>query len=86
MARRAKGTVPWKVWVPEELALRTELRYLDPMTGKPIYAARSHLITALLLEFDKAVTPIERERPGLVKNLIERIIREGELATVKEQG
>lgn len=78
MATRNKGTIPWKIWLPAELALRTELRYVDPVTGKPIYAARSHLIVALLEEFDRSVSSLEQENPGLVKALVARLIAKGE--------
>ena len=78
MAHRSKGTVPWKIWVPAELALRIELRYLDPVTGKPKYAARSHIITALLMELDRELATLDDIKPGLVGALLERLATAGE--------
>lgn len=73
MASRNKGSVPWKIWVPAELALRTELRYCNPITGKPNYGVRSHLMVALLREFDKAVDRLNAD-PGAINRLVERLI------------
>lgn len=78
MARRNKETVPWKIWVPAHLALKIELLYCDPMTGKPNYGARSHLIVALLTEFSNTLDHLNRTKPGAIKSLVERMIAEGE--------
>lgn len=40
--------VKWKVNIPATTAGRVELMLLDPVLNKPIYAARSKLIEALL--------------------------------------
>lgn len=79
MSRRKGNGVRWKIIVPEALALRIELRYVDPTTGKPDYGARSRLITALLEEFDSVVSPLEKENPGITKRLLERLVAETKL-------
>lgn len=76
MSSRNKGTIPWKIWVPAELALRIESRYCDEVTGKPDYGIRSHLIVALLQEFDKATMQHETTNPGFIRRLVERIASE----------
>lgn len=85
MAKRTKGTVPWKVWVPAMLALRIEMRYIDPATGKPQYAARSHMITALLFEFDRVASELEQTKPELVREVINRMIAEAEAKAQNEE-
>ena len=82
MAHRNRETRPWKIWVPERLALRIELLYCDPLTGRPNYGARSHLIVALLNEFADNLDRANQVSPGVVKRLVERMIAEGE----KEKG
>lgn len=77
MPSRNKGSVPWKIWVPAELALRTELRYCNPLTGKPNYGVRSHLMVALLREFDSALARMNiSNENGAITRLVERIIAE----------
>lgn len=39
---------PWKVSVPATLAGKIEYVLLDPVLGKPLYASRNKLLTALL--------------------------------------
>ena len=49
MSRRKKNTVrDWKLSVPEELALRYELLFFDPINKRINYGARSALIVRLL--------------------------------------
>lgn len=62
--------------MPAELALRIESRYCDEVTGKPDYGIRSHLIVALLQEFDKATMHKEATNPGYIRRLIERMSKE----------
>ncbi len=76
MAARNRNTVPWKVYVPAELALKIELRYCGP-SGRPDYGARSHLVVALLREFER-VTQATEVPIDFMNNLISRLIRESE--------
>lgn len=46
--RKGAPTVPWKVLVDQTLALKVELRFVNPETKKPNYGARSKLINTLL--------------------------------------
>lgn len=84
MATRNRRTVPWKIWVPADLALRFERRYIDPVTKKPQYAARSHILTALMYEFDEAVNRTEQDNPAIIRDVVARLIREGEERVARE--
>lgn len=78
MARRNTETIPWKIWVPAHLALKIELLYCDPVSGRPNYGARSHLIVALLTEFSNNLDLHKRVKPGAIKDLVDRMIVAGE--------
>lgn len=86
MARRNRETIPWKIWVPERLALRVELLYCSSVTGRPNYGARSHLIVALLEEFVRSLDANDRATPGAIKAFVDRIIAEGEQGTKHPEG
>lgn len=82
MARRRKGPKAiWKCHISEELALRTELRYLDPITKRPDYGARSRLVEQLLTIFDEVMSKAEDERPEYVKDKLEQLLEVGKYAT-----
>lgn len=46
--RRKAEVVPWKLTIPIELACEVDLLCINPILGKPIYGARSQLVTDLL--------------------------------------
>jgi hypothetical protein len=71
---RRNGSVPWKVWVPPELAIKVERLYLNPLTGKPDYGARSHLITALLEQF---ISESHKHEEGVVRKLVQSLVEKG---------
>jgi hypothetical protein len=52
MAKNHTATVPWKVHVPQDLALRIESRFYDSEKRKPRYGQRNALIVALLQQWD----------------------------------
>jgi hypothetical protein len=41
-------TKAWKLHVPATIAGKVEYKLFDPILGRPHYAARSHLLVALL--------------------------------------
>ena len=43
--------VEWWITIPVDLALKVELRLMDPTKGRAIYGSRSKLIQALLYEW-----------------------------------
>lgn len=49
--RRKVEVVPWKVFVPYPIAVDIELLLTNRTIGKPIYGARSQLITELLRDY-----------------------------------
>lgn len=49
MGIRRKGRfVTWKIYVPEELAAQVELMLIDDTRKRPMYGAKSQLVTNLL--------------------------------------
>ncbi len=46
--RRKGRKAKWEVHLPEHLATRVETLMVDPINKKPIYGARSQLVTELL--------------------------------------
>lgn len=46
-------TVPWKVYIPQDLAASVELVLLDPARERVKYGSRGELITYLLREWLK---------------------------------
>jgi hypothetical protein len=48
--RTGSRTVLWRCYIPEEIAVAIELQLADPLRDKPVYGARSQLITTLLIK------------------------------------
>jgi len=48
--------VKWRINVPESVAAKVELMLFDPLKGEIKYAARSDLITKLLVQWLASVT------------------------------
>lgn len=44
-------SLDWKIRIPEPLAAEVELLLLNPVTGNPLYGARSQLIESLLRDW-----------------------------------
>lgn len=76
MARRYGPKVKWKVVLPEELAASIELRYCDPVSGRPDYGARARLITALLQQFDEELRMQTNHNEPLARRLVRRLLNE----------
>lgn len=63
--RNATPTVQWSIMMPIDLALQIETELADPVTQRALYASRSKLIQALLLEWllgrrRSAANPIDK--------------------------
>ena len=56
----------WKVALPATLAGQVELLLLDPITGRPRYASRSHLVARLLADWveENQPKPAKRTEEG----------------------
>ena len=67
MTRRKGAFVKWKSSIPEEIALRVELRLYNHADGKPEYAARSALITSLLEQWLADCERKDKEANNLVE-------------------
>lgn len=87
MSRRRQGKkVVWKATVPQDLALRIELRYCDESTRKPDYGARSRLTTALLRIYDEAIiTGAQDLSPTYVTDRIHRMLQIGKYAVLSDE-
>lgn len=57
--RNDTPTTEWKLHLPVPLVAKIDLLLSDPVTGKPVYGARSKLITELLRAYlsQKGINP-----------------------------
>lgn len=58
--RRQGRNVIWRTYIPEDIAVKIELLLADPNHPRPVYGARSQLVTSLLIQW---LSRMERQSP-----------------------